>query len=657
MDVHFNIAETNLESPGTLTSQGGETSRKILENILAFDTFQREIRSVTGKEQMLNLALGYLNMLSPMEAAGFFLFDANDPYFSLHSRLTEAAATRLRQLVNEAVESGVFGWAVKHQRPAVFQGRDGITFLILNALRSRVRVQGMFAGICTSQFRSGRNGELLMMNSCLSCTADVIEAEELRLRLEDHNRNLDSLVRQRTAELETATHRLEDAQQLAKVGSLDFDLASKKTVWSENLGKILQITSLPCEPEIGALMSQFAPTEAAIILKELSDLIATGTEVKFELKQNLPNTQALHLLARFHATEINDGKVSRIFGTFQDITEQKQTENQLRTAKEAAEAADRTKSAFLATISHELRTPLNAIMGYTQILNQDASVSEVQREQIAVIQSSAEHLLELINDLLDISKAEAVLMEIHPKAFDLVPFLQSVENLIRRRVQEKNIGFTREVDSQVPIRVYTDPRRLRQVLLNLLGNAIRFTDKGGIKLKVTRVEERIRFSVEDSGCGISAESLNEIFLPFHQVGEVAKREGGTGLGLAISRCILKAMGTDIAVQSQIGQGTRFWFELKMAAGTESAVMETVTTSEIQAIAREQTQPKAIPSAECLGGLYRLALSGKVADLQRDLEKLASEMPEFKPFADSLLPLVASFKMKAVRELIKPLLTP
>jgi signal transduction histidine kinase len=627
------------------------------ERVLAFDTFQRKIRAVDGKDRILRLALDYLRLLIPLETAGFFLCETDSPHFIRHTQLPDPEASRLEHLVSQAVEAGLFGWVIRNQRQAVFNSPDGVSFLLLKALRSRDRVHGMFAGICDRQVRIGRNIEFLMMNACLSCAVDVIEAGELRFRLEESNRNLDSLVRQRTTELEATSQRLEEAQELASLGSLDIDLVSQRTVWSKVLIKILQTEPVPSEAGLAGLASQFSPVEAAKLQRQIDTLIATGKPSEFEVLHQISGGTPRHLWARFHAAEIMAGKITRIFGTFQDITERRQTEEQLRNAKEAAETADRTKSAFLATISHELRTPLNAIMGYAQLLSMNPAVSEPQREQVGVIQSSSEHLLDLINDLLDISKAESSYLEMDPKTFDLIPFLNRIETFIRNRILDKNITFTRIIGLDVPLQIQADPLRLRQILLNLLSNAIRFTDQGGISLRISRIGNQIRYAVDDTGCGIEEEKLGNLFQPFHQVGELSKRRGGTGLGLAISRHILKAMGSDISVQSRLGQRSSFWFELKIASGAEGEVTKMVLASGIQPEDSCQNQRIPIPPPDCIGALYRLALAGKVMELKKELEKLRLAMPTLTPFTESLESLLAEYKMKSIRELLKSLLTP
>ncbi|RKZ50837.1 MAG: hypothetical protein DRR08_29880 [Candidatus Parabeggiatoa sp. nov. 2] len=237
-------------------------------------------------------------------------------------------------------------------------------------------------------------------------------------------------------------------------------------------------------------------------------------------------------------------------------------------AEEAAKVASKTKSEFLSNMSHELRTPLNGILGYAQIIKRSKGVSTEQTEGLDIIQQSGNHLLTLINDILDLSKIEARKMELYPSAFHLPNFLESVAGIIRMRAQEKDVTFIYEPQEPLPSGVEADEKRLRQVLINLLGNAIKFTDQGSVTLKVSTQQGRgemplLRFEVIDTGVGMTQEQLAKIFLPFEQVGDTQRRAAGTGLGLAISRQLVEIMGSELQVGSEIGQGTTFWFEIPL----------------------------------------------------------------------------------------------
>jgi len=277
----------------------------------------------------------------------------------------------------------------------------------------------------------------------------------------------------------------------------------------------------------------------------------------------------------------------------------------LRIAKEEAEMADRAKSTFLATMSHELRTPLNSILGYAQIVQRDPHTSAPQNRGLKTIESSGRHLLSLINDVLDLSKVEAGAVDLVPSDFHFPAFLHGIGEIVRVRADRKGVDFLIQLSDDLPQFVHADERRLRQVLLNLLGNAVKFTDDGGVTFHVSRSMYQMQsdtelntgvydaqalcFEVEDTGIGISPVELDDIFDPFQQVGARDRQTEGTGLGLAISHNLLSLMGGDLQVESQPGEGSRFWFELELPIAAE--ISETSKSPGSKTLLLEQDQPK------------------------------------------------------------------
>jgi two-component system sensor histidine kinase/response regulator len=315
----------------------------------------------------------------------------------------------------------------------------------------------------------------------------------------------------------------------------------------------------------------------------------------FEITFSTKDDRTVHALVQKAAYRNAEGKVLGLVGSITDISAHAEIEAQLSHAKEAAEAASRAKSEFLTVISHEIRTPMNGILGMAGLLL-ETPLSPDQADYAGTIRQSGEALLTILNDILDFSRLEAGRTIVAAASFDLRATLDAVVALMAPRAREKGIEINLDLAPDVPVRLVGDAARLRQVLLNLVGNAVKFTDRGGVAVSVFVVGTRdggpvLRFDVRDTGIGIASEARDRLFLSFSQAdSSVSRRYGGAGLGLAIAKRLVEVMGGEIGVESEVGRGSRFWFSLSfLPAGAD-----TVATTEAPAV---PVRPLAVLLAE------------------------------------------------------------
>jgi len=346
-----------------------------------------------------------------------------------------------------------------------------------------------------------------------------------------------------------------------------------------------QMLGLGAQSPVGRRLREVTGIDRGEMLRVSAVMKEQGKIQQAQLQLRGAGGRPLWVELNAHWVE-GEGGQRRIEGMVSDISLRRQAEAELtrhrdhledlvaeRTvelseAKARAEAANFAKGRFLATMSHEFRTPLNAILGFTQLMQMDAAIPPGQQAKLQLMRDSGLHLLELINDVLDMAAIEAGKVSLKLGPADLRALLDMASDSVRLRAEQKNLGFELEFDPDLPHLVTVDGQRLRQVLLNLLSNAVKFTDIGAVRLSARSLSEvdghvRVRFEVADSGIGMTPAQQARLFQAFEQVSDASRHLGGTGLGLSISQQLVRLMGSQILVQSAAGQGSRFTFELSL----------------------------------------------------------------------------------------------
>lgn len=320
-------------------------------------------------------------------------------------------------------------------------------------------------------------------------------------------------------------------------------------------------------------------------------------------------------------------------------------------AERAADAANKAKSDFLASMSHEIRTPLNAILGYTQLLQRDPDLSSEHRDSVFGIRASGNHLLGLISEVLDLSKIEAGRMELHAIDFDMQMFARSIEATFRPLCAQKRIQLRVFVHSTTRRRVRGDEGKLRQIIINLVGNAVKFTTHGEVYVGITSINgSRWRFEVVDTGLGIPEEERPHIFEPFHQ-GKGAQHQGGTGLGLAIARRQVEVMGGNLEFDSKRGNGTRFFFTIEVPdAHGQGAPPANDETEVDRSLVTQGFDTFAIPE-ELFARLMTAAELHSATALKANLQELRAQFPDSAKFCDAVRDLMRRYDMEGIQRLL------
>jgi PAS domain S-box-containing protein len=369
--------------------------------------------------------------------------------------------------------------------------------------------------------------------------------------------------------LEETAERFRIAVELANMGTWEVNPQSNIVLWSKRTNELFGVPlteKIPLEAAIANIHPNDRPKVEAAIRAAMDPTGNGNYDIQYRILHEGVETRWLSLLGKAYFEDTAQGRVCRQFsGTVLDVTERVVAEAALREAKERAELANEAKSSFLANMSHEIRTPLGAIMGFVSLIKDEGLDAQTLHQYVSVIERNSVQLMRIIDDILDLSKVEAGMMLIEHIDFSLVELLSDFASLMGFRAREKGIVFELKAKSELPDIVNSDPTRIRQILTNIAGNAIKFTESGSVQLRVSYVDENLIFEVEDSGRGISPTQRELLFQPFAQGDPSTTRKyGGTGLGLVLTRRLSEALGGGFNLDySTPGKGSQFTAKVKV----------------------------------------------------------------------------------------------
>jgi PAS domain S-box-containing protein len=383
----------------------------------------------------------------------------------------------------------------------------------------------------------------------------ILSLAEQRQELQLHQEQLEILVQERTTDLH-------QAQQIGHIGNwkLMFDIGS--IYWSDEIYRILGYAPNQFIATYERLLAARHPDDALSVQHSENIALETEDQHSVDYRIVLPDGCVRWVHEEVRAERNSSGQILSLSGTLQDISERKLVEQALIESREAAESASRAKSLFLSSMSHELRTPLNAVLGFAQLLAMDEEVSDEVRSNATEIELAGRHLLDLVSDILDLARIESGRIDLSIEDMDPMLVLNECHSLLEAQTKPHHISWQRP--AHLP-HLRADRIRLRQIFLNLLSNAIKYNRDGGridIKGNISN-HGRYRISITDTGIGIPASRLHELFQPFNRIGAERGQIEGTGIGLVITKTLVQAMQGEIGVESVFGQGTTFWFELPM----------------------------------------------------------------------------------------------
>ena len=458
---------------------------------------------------------------------------------------------------------------------------DGITFL------KKIRDLDIETPVI---FVTSQGDEKIASQAILSGASDYIPktlltpdgvSQSIRNTIKLH----ESLKLRKAAELELKinSNRLLEAHKLAKIGSWEINMSNNEIYFSDEFFAIFEVERQKIT-SIDYFKSFFTDVkDLALFKNNLKSVMATNAETQFHHSITSKKGNVKYINQYIKCLNDEKNKPYKILGTIQDISEQKITELELIRAKELAEKAVVIKEQFLANMSHEIRTPMNGIIGFARIL-ESTNLDDNQKQSVEAIKKAGQNLMYIINDILDFSKIEADKMTLEEVDFSLSRTVNSVIELLFQNASEKKIKLLCDIDPKINDNIIGDPTKLIQILLNLVGNALKFTEKGFVELIVSEIEETetetlLKFVIVDTGIGIPTDKIDSVFESFNQASnETTRRYGGTGLGLTITKKLVELQGGKIKVESTVSEGSEFSFYLKYKKVQKGMLIDTHVNS-------------------------------------------------------------------------------
>ena len=500
---------------------------------------------------------------------------------------------------------------------------------------------------------------------------DITERKRAEAELLRYQNHLEELVQQRTAELSEANVQLN--WEINERKQMERSLLEQSTFLENIISGIQEGIGIIGTDET----IQFCNRAFAFIFEEeIERLLGENVRLFFDeadwthfLQQTDSRSVTTHELplhtrqARKKYIQVTAsprfgerGEFAGYFAVVLDITERKEREFELHRAKEAAEAANIAKNEFLASMSHELRTPLHGILGFAQLMKIAQDLPPKQQKYASTIERNGNHLLVLLNDILDLSKYDAGQLELTPSPFSLRQALEPVREMAQYNAEEKRLAFQCDYDAAIPDALFGDEKRLRQVLTNLLGNAVKFTEHGEVSFRVTLLERfvkstepvelrhkaKLRFEVEDTGIGIPPEAIKRIFLPFEHAANRRLYSDGAGLGLTLSQRFVRMMGSRLHVTSVVEKGSVFWFDVEFPTRDLSETLQDIIRDE------NTGATLAIPPRDMLEHLHRLASFGDLVALRETLQTLQTGEYAYAAFAAKLSHLAEEWQIERIQ---------